>query len=217
MKRLGERLLNLLYPPKCAFCRRLTEDGRMICPQCEKTLPRTEKETGIRQISPLDGCLSPLYYTGSVRDSLIRYKFRGLTAYAGIYGELMAKSLKEHNVRADAVTWVPLSRQRRRKRGYDQAQLLARELAAQTGLPCLRLLKKIKNNPAQSGTGGLAARQRNVQGVYEAQNVPEGIRVLLVDDIVTTGSTLSAAARALLNAGASGVIGITAAQTPKSN
>ncbi|MCR5089952.1 MAG: ComF family protein [Oscillospiraceae bacterium] len=217
MKKLRERLLNLLYPPKCAFCRRLTEDGRTICPVCEGRLPRPDKGEAVRQIPPLDGCLSPLYYTDSVRESLLRYKFRGLTAYAGIYGELMAACLKEHGVEADAIVWVPLSRQRRRKRGYDQAQLLAKELAAQTGLPCLKLLKKTKNNPAQSGTGGLAARQRNVQGVYEAQNVPEGIRVLLVDDIVTTGSTLSAAARTLLDAGAACVIGITAAQTPKSN
>lgn len=205
-------LLDLLYPKKCAFCRRLVHDGRMLCPECAKTLPFPTEEQERLFIPPLELCLAPLYYTGKVRDSLLRYKFHGAAAYCGIYGELMADCLQRHGERADRITWVPLSRQRLRRRGYDQAKLLAQELSRRTGIPCGRLVVKTKNNPAQSGRKSAEERARNVQGVYRAEGVRPGERILLVDDIVTTGSTLKAAASVLLEAGAASVTGLAAAR-----
>lgn len=215
MNRLGERLLDLLYPPKCAFCRRLVTDGRMLCPACEKQLPAPEKEMQSRKISGLAVCLSPLYYTGDVRQSLHRYKFRGATAYYRIYAELMADCLRENGVTADLVTWVPLSRKRLRKRGYDQARLLAEEVARLTHLPCEQTLEKPIHNSAQSGTRSAEERIRNVQGVYRAVTSFCGESILLIDDIVTTGATLSAAADVLLNVGAEQVTGLTLARTAR--
>ena len=217
MNRLGERLLDLLYPPKCAFCRRLVTDGRMLCPACEKQLPAPEKEMQSRKISGLAVCLSPLYYTGDVRQSLHRYKFQGAAAYYRIYAELMADCMREHELTVDLVTWVPLSRQRLRRRGYDQARLLAEEVARLQGLPCEQTLVKIRNNPAQSGTSGAAERQKNVLGVYRPVTSFAGEHVLLIDDIVTTGSTLGEAAKVLLNAGAGEVSGLTLARTDREN
>ena len=115
---------------------------------------------------------------------------------------------------ADLVTWVPLSRKRRRRRGYDQAGLLAKEVARLLQLPLESCLEKTRHNPAQSGTADAAARWRNVQGVYRAVTSFAQERVLLSDDIVTTGATLSEAAGTLLAAGASEVIGLTLARTP---
>ena len=215
MNQLGERLLDLLYPPKCAFCRKLVTDGRMLCPDCEKALPVPEKEKQSKKISGLAVCLSPLYYTGDVRQSLHRYKFQGAAAYYRIYAELMAACVKEHGLTADLVTWVPLSRKRLRSRGYDQARLLAEEVAGRLGLPCEQTLEKIRNNPAQSGTSGAEERQKNVLGVYRAVTSFAGEHVLLVDDIVTTGATLSEAAKELLNAGAEQVSGLTLARTER--
>ena len=215
MNQLGERLLDLLYPPKCAFCRKLVTDRRMLCPDCEKALPVPEKEKQSKKISGLAVCLSPLYYTGDVRQSLHRYKFQGAAAYYRIYAELMAACVKEHGLTADLVTWVPLSRKRLRSRGYDQARLLAEEVAGRLGLPCEQTLEKIRNNPAQSGTSGAEERQKNVLGVYRAVTSFAGEHVLLVDDIVTTGATLSEAAKELLNAGAEQVSGLTLARTER--
>ena len=147
MNRLGEHLLDLLYPPKCAFCRRLVAGGRMLCPDCEKQLPATEKAMQSRKISGLAVCLSPLYYTGDVRQSLHRYKFQGAAAYYRIYAELMADCMREHGLTVDLVTWVPLSRQRLRRRGYDQARLLAEEVARLQGLPCKELWRKSGTTP----------------------------------------------------------------------
>ena len=217
MNQLGERLLDLLYPPKCAFCRKLVTDGRMLCPDCEKALPVPEKEKQSKKISGLAVCLSPLYYTGDVRQSLHRYKFQGAAAYYRIYAELMAACVREHGLTADLVTWVPLSRKRLRRRGYDQARLLAEEVAGRLGLPGEQTLEKIRNNPAQSGTAGAEERQKNVLGVYRAVTSFAGEHVLLVDDIVTTGATLSEAAKELLNAGAEQVSGLTLARTDREN
>ena len=217
MNQLGERLLDLLYPPKCAFCRKLVTGGRMLCPDCEKALPVPEKEKQSKKISGLAVCLSPLYYTGDVRQSLHRYKFQGAAAYYRIYAELMAVCVREHGLTADLVTWVPLSRKRLRRRGYDQARLLAEEVAGRLALPCEQTLEKIRNNPAQSGTSGAEERQKNVRGVYRAVTSFAGEHVLLVDDIVTTGATLSEAAKELLNAGAEQVSGLTLARTDREN
>ena len=212
MKSLSEKALDLLYPPKCVFCRRLTEDESFLCPQCEEKLPRPERALEWREIPPLDGCLAPLYYEDDVREALHRYKFHGATSSAAVFAGLMADCLQQHSVTADCITWVPLSRKRLKKRGYDQAELLARELSRRTGIPCLRLLKKTRHNPAQSGRASAAERRRNVEGVYEATLLQPGLRLLLTDDIVTTGATLASAAGTLLSAGAAGVTGICVAR-----
>ena len=215
MKRLAERLLDLLYPPKCAFCRKLVRDGRMLCPDCEKNLPYPEKELQVQHFPHLALCASPLYYTGDVKKSLQRYKFHSAAAYCGIYGELMAVCLKEHAIEADLITWVPLSGRRLRKRGYDQAKLLAEEVARRTGTEVRRLLIKQVHNRAQSGAGSPEERAKNVKGVYRCTDNVAEKRILLVDDIVTTGATLSEAAGMLLAAGAKEVIGLTLARNEK--
>ena len=99
----------------------------------------------------------------------------------------------------DAVTWTPLSRQRRRERGYDQAQLLAKWVARELELPVLGMLDKVRDIPPQSGIQDDARRRANVLGAYRLRKDarPEGMNLLLVDDVVTSGSTLSECARLL--------------------
>ena len=207
-------LLDLLYPRRCAFCHKLTEDGSLLCPACRKTLPYTKGTMQKQKLPFIDGCLSPLYYEGDVRQSLLRYKFHSATAYAEVYGEFLAKCIDENGISCDSITWVPLSRGRLRSRGYDQARLLAEELARRQGFPCEALLRKLRNNPAQSGTGSLEKRRANVQGVYQVirPQAVQGKRILLLDDIVTTGSTLSECARMLRMAGAKQVMAATVAR-----
>ncbi len=214
MSSFRETLLDLVYPPKCAFCRKLVRGGRMICPDCEKTLPRTPKDEPAQPFPGLAFCLSPLYYTGNVRESLHRFKFHGAAAYSRVYAELMAECLREHGTEPELITWVPISRRRLRRRGYDQGKLLAEELAGILNVPCERMLEKIRHNAPQSGKRSTEERKKNVQGVYRAAAPCFGEKILLVDDIVTTGSTLSAAAGVLLEAGAEKIIGLTLARTP---
>ena len=198
-------ILDLIYPPRCAFCRRLLPDNvKGVCRFCEKKLPFVPADGQARSLKNIDKCIVPLYYEGDVRESLHRYKFSSLTAYADIYSEFIGKCIDENNISCDIITWIPLSRRRLRKRGYDQAELLAVLLSKRQDISCARLLKKIKDNPPQSGTGSPEKRRANVRGIYTCikPELIKGKRILLVDDIVTTGATLSEAAGVLKKAGA---------------
>ncbi len=209
-------LLDLLYPPRCAFCRRLlTGQERGVCRFCRPKLPYVPADGQVQHFRNVDQCLSPLYYHGSVKDSLHRYKFDGLSAYADIYSEFIVKCIDENQISCDSITWVPLSRRRLRKRGYDQAELLAKGIGKRLGLPPVRLLKKRRDTPPQSKTGSAEKRRANIAGAYTCLRPEQvaGKRVLLVDDIVTTGATLSEAAGMLKKAGAVEVLAATVARS----
>lgn len=198
------RVLDLLYPPKCAFCRKLLSSGELgWCAACEKKVPYyDERITG----DYFSFCAAPLVYRDDVREAIHRFKFSGLDCYASVFAPLVAESVRYHCAQADVLTWVPVSRARKRERGYDQAEALCRALGKQLGLPAVQLLKKTVDNKAQSNLDKLQ-RKANVLGVYGVFQ-PElliGKRVLLVDDVVTTGATLSECSRVLLTAGAAEV------------
>ena len=202
---LLSRLLDLLYPPKCVFCRKLlTSKEKGWCTACEKKIPYyDDKRTG----DYFAFCVAPLEYRDDVREAIHRYKFSGLDCYAEVFAPLVAESLTYHGVQADVLTWVPVSRARRRERGYDQAETLCRSLSKCMGVPAKGLLTKTVDNKAQATLDALQ-RKANVLGVYGALNTDEiaGKRVLLVDDVITTGATLSECSRVLLTAGADEVI-----------
>ena len=209
-------LLDLIYPPRCAFCRRLLSGREKgVCRFCRPKLPYVPADGQVQHFRNVDKCLSPLYYHGSVKDSLHRYKFGGATAYADIYSEFIVKCIDENQISCDSITWVPLSRRRLRKRGYDQAELLAKLIAKHLGQSPVRLLKKQRDTPPQSKTGSVEKRRANIAGAYAClrPELVQGKQVLLVDDIVTTGATLSEAARVLKKAGAKEVICATLARS----
>ena len=204
--KLLDCILDLLFPPKCPFCGRVREHGG-ICPECEKALPRTAENDACWNISSGLRCAAPLWYEDLAREGILRFKFQGASASATALGELLARCAAEHLAgEFDTVTWVPVSRKRLRKRGYDQAELLARAACRLWNTEPVRLLNKTVDNPAQSGISDTAARRANVLGVYEACGDAAGKRVLLMDDICTTGATLSECARVLKDAGAESVV-----------
>ncbi|NLL46734.1 MAG: ComF family protein [Clostridiales bacterium] len=214
-------LLDIIFPPRCTFCRKFLKNSeRHICGNCEKSLPYADKEEIKGDFFTL--CVAPLYYKGNVRDSILRFKFKNATNYATCYGRMLSECIaKSLSGQYDYITWVPLSKKRLKKRGYDQAMLLAMATALELGEVALELLKKTIDIPAQSGLGAREKRKANVSGAYEVID-PELIRdkrILLIDDIVTTGSTLSECARMLLMAGAESVVcaALAAAERDKIN
>lgn len=203
--RILNDILDLLFPPKCPFCRSILDTKEpLICFECRKNIRKT-KNGGKLKGNFFTACVSPLYYEDNVREALLRYKFHHLTSYADPFGELLAECISEYiDGQVDIISWVPLSRKRLRSRGYDQAQLLANEVAKRLDLPCEPVLKKIKDTKPQSKTGSAEKRRANISGAYQII-APEKINrknVLLIDDIVTTGSTFSECARMLGMAGA---------------
>ncbi len=212
--RIWDRLLDLLFPRRCVFCHKLIETEDPMCRDCRRIISLMAAERHKKKISASVDCYAPLLYEGDVRASLLRYKFRGQSVYAEVYGEFLSKCIDENEISCDSITWVPLSRRRLHRRGYDQARLLAEQIAGRYGYPCVPMLKKVRDNPAQSRTGDAAKRKANVAGVYAAINEEQikGKRILLVDDIVTTGATLSEAVKMLKAAGAGEIICIALAQ-----
>ena len=209
-------LLDLLFPPRCAFCNHILRgDERGMCRKCRGSISRTQNG-GMRTGEFFSVCVSPLVYERSVRDAILRFKFHDVTAYAEVFGELMADTIRETLAgRYDLITWVPLSEKRLRGRGYDQAMLLAMAAALRLDDAPVELLKKHTDVPAQSGAGSPEKRRANISGVYAAadEELVRGKRILLIDDIITTGATLSECARTLRAAGAEDVVCCTLAQT----
>lgn len=213
--RVGEALLDLLFPPKCPFCQRLLHDPRApLCPDCQTSLPWLTGRAGERKVDFAQGCWSPLTYRAQVREAVQRYKFGPAPAYGRPFGLLMAQCARDQGLEAELVTWAPLSRKRRRKRGFDQGELLARAVGECLELPVLPLLEKSRHTVPQSGLPDGTARRANALGAYSL--LPggrvEGRRVLLVDDVVTSGATLSECARLLYQGGAGQVLCLTLAQ-----
>lgn len=210
--RFLDTLLNLLFPPKCPFCGRVL-DRPGICPACEPALPWLAEEDGLWTLPADVPCAAPLRYEGLARKGLLRFKFQGASAAAEPLGELVARCAAERFAgEFDVVTWVPVSRKRLRQRGYDQAELLARAACRLWNTRPVRLLDKRRDNPAQSGLHDAVLRRENVRDVYAASGAAAGRRILLVDDICTTGATLSSCALALRQAGAETVLCCTAAR-----
>ena len=197
-------LMELLFPPKCVLCRKLLKSGEIdLCRECRADAPEyAGKKINIRF---LDSFAAVWYYEGNVRRSLLRFKFYNARSYGVSYGRILAMRLqREYPDGFDMLTWVPVSRLRKLRRGYDQVELLAKAVGKELGLAPVPTLKKIRNNRPQSRLKDPAARRANVLGAYRIlENADvKGKCVLLLDDILTTGATAGECARMLRMAGA---------------
>lgn len=199
-----DALGRLLFPPKCLLCRRILKSNELdLCHRCRVDGP--DCQISRKKLPFIDSWASVWYYEGDARRSILRYKFYGARGNARGYGRLLAMKLqREHPDGFDLLTWVPISSRRKLTRGYDQVELLAKSVGTELGMEPVRLLRKIRHNPPQSGIVGEAHRRANVLGVYRVENAHllQDKRILLLDDIITTGATAGECARVLLTAGA---------------
>ena len=197
-------VLKLLFPPKCVLCGKVLEHYEEdVCDHCRENAPDCPKSK--EKMSFVASWCALWYYQDDVRKSILNYKFGNRRSYAQSYARLLAQKLKEAYPEGfDILTWVPISRRRKLKRGFDQVEKLAVALSAHLEMQPVRTLKKIRHNRPQSGISGPAHRRANVLGAYKVIQ-PEQLwnkRVLLLDDIITTGATVGECARMLLTAGA---------------
>ena len=197
-------LMHLLFPPKCILCGKLLKgEEQDLCRDCRADSP--EYPLRKEKFQFLDSFTAVWYYEGNVRRSLLRYKFYNSRNYAAGYGRLLAmKLLEAHPEGFDCLTWVPVSPLRKLQRGYDQVELLAKAVGRELGMEPVPLVKKVRHNRPQSGISGAAKRRSNVLGAYReiTRQQIAGKRILLLDDILTTGATAGEAGRVLLTAGA---------------
>ncbi len=201
----------MLFQTSCAGC---SQPGYHLCRACRFALI---SPPGGRRHQPLgpDGIIAAVPFSGRCRDVILGFKYRNRRAVAAHLAGLLVNRVLAAGLRPgtdfDVVTWAPTSGARRRGRGFDQAELVARRVALQFGVPVRGLLVRRGVSTPQTGAG----RAQRAQGpTFEVHPRAAGARVLIVDDVVTTGSTLTSAAKALGSAGASSVIRTAVAATP---
>lgn len=215
--KITEAVLNFLFPPKCIFCSRLLwrgdGDAKYVCHMCRNELPYTSLSTCETKGNYFSVCVSPFFYRDHVRNAILRLKFSRNENLARPMGHYIAgciSTLQTANriqTEFDIVTWVPLSRKRKNRRGFDQACLLAEQVSKELSISFARCLKKIKHTTAQSTLKGSEERRSNISGAYRVNSTSDlsGKKILLIDDVITTGSTLSECSRILIEAGAESV------------
>jgi len=210
-KRLLQQLFDLsialLFPPRCVGCGRVDS---IWCQNCQDQLDETAFPQHVRPLPPLAGITSTGVHQGIIREAVQGLKYGNAKSVAHALGERLVKQLQGQDWPIDMIVPVPLHKTRLAERGYNQAQLLSEHVAEVLLYPCLpEAVHRQRNTQSQVTLSG-AERQANLQDAFQADpQVVSRQRVLLIDDVYTTGATLSACAQAVLQAGAQAIYGLT--------
>ena len=186
--------INLIFPPRCVLCGKIVSYGGQICDKCstEAVKACTNKRIYIPKLGKIIGCYAPFQYKNSIRKAIINFKFYGKKELVEFFANIIAKQFLEiHSYNFDIITCVPLSKQRKKLRGYNQSELLAKAVSKRLNVPYKECLEKIKDNNEQHRLNE-KDRQKNVKNVYIVKNKQNIYKksILIIDDIVTTGATL---------------------------
>ncbi|MDQ3958486.1 MAG: hypothetical protein M3273_09215 [Actinomycetota bacterium] len=189
-------MLDVLGAFRCAAC---GETGAVLCSRCADAAPPCPR---LEPVPPLASLTAAWHYEGPARTLVLGLKLRGMRINADPLAEAMCRNAWRDGLDGDVLCWVPGRRTDVRRRGYDHAEVLARAVAARLGLPAMALLRAA--GPRQDQTTLTAAqRKSNLRGAFVARRAHG--RVVLVDDVMTTGATICTSATALLRAGAGAV------------
>jgi ComF family protein len=206
-RRWVDSALDLVFPPRCVHCKRM---GSLLCPRCLSSitpLPEVNETAGL-----LAGRRATGIHDGALKSAVLAFKYKHMPRLADVLAARLVDELRRANWNATVITAVPLHADRLHERGYNQSQLLALRLAESVGLPFNGdLIRRIRNTRPQVGLNQ-SERLENVAGAFEADPAAAaGQSVVVIDDVYTTGATLSACADALKRAGAAKIWALTLA------
>jgi ComF family protein len=221
-----DAVLNFIYPPACVICESLPDpEKKLICESCWQKLPRLLPkdeltthpiEMGENESNPLLA-LGVWEFSEEVQTVIHEMKFHGKKSLSRWLGEEMARAASQSPefASADALIPVPLHKTKFRERGYNQSLLLAQCVSKQLDIPVLdQVLKRVRYTKSQAKLNAVE-RDKNMHGAFGvfSEELIRGKRIIVIDDVFTTGATIKACARQLLNAGAANVLSLTAAKT----
>jgi len=226
LHKLGKAVADLILPQFCLGCGRA---GEIICSVCLSRMPRLQPPLCARCGLPqnggkpcrdcsghdlaIDGIRSPLLFESLTREAVHQLKYQNIRVLARPLAALLCDYLTQNPLPAEVLVPVPLHPRRLRERGYNQSDLLCRELAKLSGIATAACLKRKSNTPPQARTASVAERHHNMLGAFAClDGKVRGKKVLLIDDVATSGATLNACAVALKQAEAASVWGLALAR-----
>ncbi len=224
MKTILKSFNSVLYPNTCICCGSIIEDGEFLCDYCHEFIELTDplkrcKACGMnksncqckRHVFYFNSAVAPFVNKGVAKRVMYIFKFGKREQSSEFFARQMAFCVKNEyrDISFDCITYVPMSKRKLAKRSYNQSFLLAKDISERLNIPIFSLLKARHSYKSQHS---LREKQRfkNVKGMYSAKCKLDGKRILLVDDIKTTGATLDECSKALLVAGADAVYCVTA-------
>ena len=221
---LRNALLDLLFPPRCVVCRRegsyfcaacfasIEKINPPICQRCGRPLPFPDCPYCKKSPMQIDGTRAVAFFEGNLRAAIHAFKYQHRTELADLFGMMLNDYLLTFPLPMDTIIAVPLHADRARARGYNQALLLAHALGARQNLPVWEdALTRTRATQSQTELDA-AGRRQNVYAAFAATERVRGARVLLIDDVCTTGATMDACGAALYARGAKSVWGLAIAR-----
>jgi len=206
--------MEFFYPKRCEGCgKRLPVKGQKFCTSCKKRL-EGKPICYILKGKSFDVAIAPFQFGDPVAGTVMNYKETGSSFRTAIYARYMREAMELYSLDFDLVTWVPMHVLKRMKRGFDHSEKIAEKVAKLYQKKAVSLLRKTKLTAPQRGMS-LRMREANVINTYEVKKRTRseivGRRILVVDDVLTTGSTMETVSRELLFAGAASVVCATVA------
>ncbi len=198
MNKIINLFLAMFFPERCPYCSKVIEFNKIACDNCIKKFPETYS---INRVIGGYPCVSPFFYQGIFADAVKRFKFQEYTKSSDKLARVVCDSIrKRYNTdEIDIITYVPMHPKKQKKRGFNQSELLAKDISKELNIPCKNLLIKVKNNNEQHKCASPAKRRDNVRDAYKAvkDETIKGKTILIIDDILTTGYTLGECAKTI--------------------
>lgn len=216
LKYIGKCILQVVYPVSgdCIICKDFSSEGSWLCSSCENKINYCKEGFELSKNNKKYSYYCLAYYSKSVSELVLRLKYKSDFACANVLGEKMAELIVRNNLMIDVITFVPATKQSLKKRGYNQSELLAKVISEILKIKVISTLDKIRETKDQIGLNE-EMRWQNILGSYRLRSLIKfkNKKILLVDDVMTTGATTFCCAEELIKGEANCVIILTAAKS----
>ncbi|WP_027623692.1 ComF family protein [Clostridium lundense] len=212
---IKEGICSVVYSEEaeCPICKVYSQDGT-LCEKCSSRIKLCYNSYILNHNNIDFKYYSAAYYAGTMKELILRLKYKSDFVSGEILSNYMISKIIEENICCDILTYVPMSRKALRKRGYNQSECLARNIGKELNIPIIRTLKKIENTQDQIGLNG-EERWQNIKDSFKVINKQKlnNKKIILIDDVITTGATAFYCARELLKGGVREINILTAAKS----